>query len=112
MVAEPLGIAGFALALVFVVAGRVAVQKRRADTQWIVPTAYVLAAVCVLGGFSLAYRRADLALPAGQPAAAAAPSIHIDKIDQTVTSGAAVAGVQGDVTVNAARPQEESSPKR
>jgi hypothetical protein len=37
VVTNPLGITGFALALVFGVVSRVVVQKRRKNTQWIVP---------------------------------------------------------------------------
>jgi hypothetical protein len=37
--------------------------------------------------------------------------MRVDKIDQTVGTGAAVAGVQGDVTVNPPNPHKESKPK-
>jgi hypothetical protein len=42
VVTHPLGIAGFALALVFGVVSRVMAQKRNKNTQWIVPAAYAL----------------------------------------------------------------------
>ena len=122
VITNPLGIAGFALALVFGVVSRVVVQKGRKNTQWIVPAAYALAAACVLGGLALAYHRESIARsarpePAGAPAlsqtkGSAAPSMRIDKIDQTVGTGAAVAGVQGDVTVNPPNPHKESKPKQ
>src|ERR1017187_4967591 len=114
VIKDPLGIAGFALALVFGVVSRVMVQKRRKNTQWIVLLAYALAAACVVGGLALAYHRQSMTRsvkpgPTNSPAlsqtkGSAPPSRRIDKIDQKVGSGAAVAGVQGDVTVNAPNP--------
>ena len=107
VITHPLGIAGFALALVFGVVGRVIVQKHRKN-KWIEPAAYVLAAVCVVGGLALAYRRESMTSPVKSDTVR---SMRIDKIDQKVGNGTAVAGVQGNVTVNAPNPQKESKPK-
>jgi hypothetical protein len=104
VITDPLGIAGFALSLVFALTTRVISQKRKAQTRWLAPAAYTLAAICIVGGFSLAWHRESIAVPPPAPTPAALapppPAIHIDKIDQKVENGAAVAGVQGDVTVN------------
>jgi hypothetical protein len=101
VITDPLGIAGFALALVFGVASRLVAQKRRKNTQWIVLAAYALAATCVVGGLTLAYHRESLTVPVKSPITDSPKhSMSIDKIDQKVDNGAAVAGVQGDVTVN------------
>ena len=112
VVTHPLGIAGFALALVFGVVSRVMAQKRNKNTQWIVPAAYALAALCVVGGLALAYRHeseTSMATKIAQPP----PSMSIDSIRQEAKDGIAVAGVQGDVTVN--KPpseQKDSKPKQ
>jgi hypothetical protein len=108
VITHPLGIAGFALALVFGVVGRVIVQKHRKNIQWIVPAAYALAAVCIVGGLALAYRRESMTPPVKPDTVG---TMRIDKIDQKVGNGTAVAGVQGNVTVNAPNPQKESKPK-
>jgi hypothetical protein len=59
VITDPLGIAGFALALVFSLIGR----NHGKNSQWIAPAAYALAAVCVLGGFALAYQRQRVPSP-------------------------------------------------
>jgi hypothetical protein len=61
VVTDPLGLAGFALALVF---GTVA---RKRGAGWIAAT--LLAAVCIAGGLTIAYRRAEPAVAKPAPAA-------------------------------------------
>jgi heme A synthase len=106
--------AAFALALVFGIAGTVISKKRRTGLRWMVPAAYGLAAICILGGLAVAYRHAPAARDAGKAEvpAAGAPSMRVDTIDQKVGSGSAVSGVQGNVTINAPAPQVESRPKK
>jgi hypothetical protein len=112
VITDPLGVTGFALALVFGVAGRILARKRRKSDQWIVPAAYLLAVVCVGGGFFLAYKRGSVTTESRPPAVSVpAPSMRIDKIEQKADNGAAVAGVQGDVTVNKPTGQKESKPQ-
>jgi hypothetical protein len=127
VVTDPLGLAGFALAVVFGIASAVIAQKHRRDTRWIVPAGFALAAVCVLGGLFIAYQRVSTvkneqnktlepatASTSNPPNSHAAPttSLKIDKIEQNVGSGAAVSGVQGNVTINTPASQKESKPKQ
>ena len=121
VITEPLGIVGFTMALVFGIVSRVVAQKSRKNGQWIVAASYVLAAVCVLGGLVLAYNRQSTTVMINPNSGGltqdrrtngqAASSLRVDKIDQNVHNGTAVAGVQGDVTVNATAPKEESKSK-
>jgi hypothetical protein len=85
VVTEPLGLAGFALSLVF---GVIARWKKSDGRRWMFPAAISMAGVALVGGLSLAYLRArkDAVPPA--------------KIKQT-SSGCAspnIANVNGDVT--------------
>ncbi len=106
VVTDPLGIAGFALALVFGVAGRLMAQKSEKYPQWIVPVAFGLATACVVGGLVLAYKHGSVS---SAITAVPTPTMRIDKIDQNANNGVAVAGVQGDVTVN--KPAIRKDPK-
>lgn len=54
-VIHPLGLAGFALALVFGAIAAVSTASRR----WLVPTAACLAAVSIAGGIALEWRRSE-----------------------------------------------------
>jgi hypothetical protein len=119
VVTDPLGLTGFALALVFGVVTVVA-RKRGRGTTWIAGAGFALATVCIVGGLIIAYRRLDSAAapnpqgnaPVSTPAPASSqPSMRIDKIEQQVPGGAAVAGVQGNVTVNAPASRKETKPK-
>jgi len=102
VITDPLGFAGFVLALVSAVVGKV-IQKRTKSYRWIVPVFYALAAVCVVGGLALAYRHESI------PASAKTQAMHIGQIEQKADNGVAVAGVQGDVTVN--KPAGQKAPK-
>ena len=113
VVTDPLGIAGFAIALVFGAVSRVLAKKNGRSAAWLVPGAYALALICVLGGIVLAYQRqksVDAAQyhPFQPPTSnATAPSMRIGTIGQKVENGSAVAGVQGSVIVNAPAKKED-----
>jgi hypothetical protein len=55
-------------------------QKRKEQNRWLAPAAYALAAVCVIGGFSLAWHRDVLGVPA---ATALPPSLTGTKTSST-----------------------------
>ena len=101
---NPLGLAGYALFLVFVVV-KLLVKQRKPRNNWIVPVGFALAAACVFGGLGLAYlHQSRLTV---QPT----PSMKIGNVDQKVKNGNAVTGVQGDVTITPDPPPKNSVPK-
>jgi hypothetical protein len=103
VVTNPLGLAGFALALVFGVVGR-KMAKGKSDARFQI-LAYFLAAVCVLGGLVLAFQREmrEPVLGAGAPQKGGtlpqAPSIQIGSVTQSANTAAA--GVVGNVNQSA-----------
>lgn len=108
VVTDPLGLAGFALALVFSLVGRFVVKKRSINANWLIPAAYALAVVCVIGGLFLAQnRQAASNVPSRKSdPGPQQPSMQIQHIQQDVSNGSAVAGVQGNVTIKGAKPKK------
>jgi hypothetical protein len=103
-VTDPIGLAGFALSLLFGVVALV-VKRRKPSSAWIVPTGLILATVCILGGLGLAWQRQAHSSPAPHIPSASAATPTIQKMDlhdihQNTNCGPAVAGVQGDVTID------------
>ena len=101
VVTEPLGLAGFALFLVF---GYLAKAKSKDERRWLSPIALVIAAIALIGGLSLAYVRSPKPAPA--PVEVAKPQIPArqqsnQQVQQTSTGAGSpnVQGVQGDVTI-------------
>jgi tetratricopeptide (TPR) repeat protein len=94
VVTNPLGLAGFALFLVFSVLARV---KRHDERRWLSPLVVTAALLALLGGLTIAYVQVP------KPAQTSkAPSQPQPNQAQHSTSGAgspAVQGVQGDVTI-------------
>jgi hypothetical protein len=106
VVTDPLGLAAFALAAVFYLAG-----KRGSNARGVRAVALILAGACVVGGITLAYhRQISTSQAAGTGSGAAAPTVVVDRIEQQVGNGAAVAGVQGSVSVSQA-PNDGPKPK-
>jgi hypothetical protein len=97
---EPLGLAGFALFLIFLYIGRVRKDDKR---KWLPAVAFACAAATLVGGFVLAYLQATkpvLSPDSGNRQGGAALQ-QTNQVDQS-SSGAGspnVQGVQGDVTV-------------
>lgn len=100
VVTDPLGLAGFALFLVF---GLLAQLKRREERQWVARLAAGMAIVTLAGGMVLAYFKT--ARPAVSPpqssSAPVRPQQQMNQVQQTTTGpgSPAVQGVQGDVTI-------------
>ena len=104
VVTEPLGLAGFALFLIF---GYLAKVKRDDERRWLSPVAFAIAAVALIGCLAIAY----VQIP--KPVQPSAPSVQTSKpaaptqqqtnqqIQQTSTGEGSpnVQGVQGDVTI-------------
>jgi hypothetical protein len=97
VVTEPLGLAGFALFLVFGVLSRL---KAKDERRWLGPLASAMAVVALAGGLVLAYLKAGT-IP--QPASKTQPAqAQTNTVQQTTTGKGSpiVQGVQGDVTVS------------
>jgi hypothetical protein len=98
VVAQPLGIAGFAMSLVFGYLARAASRDQR---KWLAPSAAAIAFACVIGGFALAYQQTT-AKSNQQPNPSQAFSQQQTKQVHQITNGSgspAIQGVIGDVTV-------------
>lgn len=119
ILSDPLGLSGYALFLVFGVVTYV-IKQRKPANRWVVPSGFILAALCIIGGITIAYRREQKPSPTQPgPAPASAstqpatpPSMHIDKVEQKVSGGNAVAGVQGNVTIQSGAPAQSAKPKQ
>lgn len=100
VVTEPLGLAGFALFLVFGVFSRI---KRDNERKWLGPLAMAMAILALTGGLTLAYlKRAPQAAPPVTTAPAGSTSkTQTNQVQQTSTGAGSpnVQGVQGDVTI-------------
>lgn len=97
---EPLGLAGFALFLIFSYIGRV---NRHDKRKWLPVVAFTCAAATLVGGFVLAYVQAVKPVPSphsGDVPANAAPQ-EPNQVDQKSTGAGSpnVQGVHGDVTI-------------
>jgi hypothetical protein len=114
VVTHPLGLAGFALFLVF---GCLARAKRNDERRWLSPAAVILALVALVGGLLIAYRQAPK--PAPQPIQAIQPQPPAkqqsnSKVQQTSTGEGSpnVQGVQGDVTITVDQSQGKTEAQK
>jgi hypothetical protein len=113
VVTNPLGLAGFALFLVFAFLAKV---KGKNSPRWPALVAVTMAVVALVGGLALAYRQGSSPSPAqtqpGPPPAPAKQQTN-QKIEQT-TSGPgspAVQGVQGDVNITVDQSSSSGKPQ-
>ncbi len=102
VVTDPLGLAGFALFLVFGVLSQV---KRDEERKWMGPLAMAMAILALTGGLTLTYLKRPLqAAPqvTTAPAGLTTPKTQTNKVEQTSTGAGSpnVQGVQGDVTIS------------
>ena len=118
MLTNPIGLAGFAVFLVF---GFLA--KKGKKPQWLAIGAYVMALIALAGGLVLAYLRANpsasqtRAFPVGAsptPISSVVNQQNIGQIKQQSSGIGAIntAGVQGQVTVNQGTPPATATPRR
>jgi hypothetical protein len=101
VVTEPLGLAGFALFLVFGVLARV---KKQDERRWLGPLASGMAVLALLGGLMLAYVKASQSPSPNvttAPVAKVPAPVQTNQVEQTTTGkgSPAVQGVQGDVNI-------------
>lgn len=93
IVTHPLGLAGYALALVFGLISKLGPSDR---VPWVAPAAVALAAVCIIGGLVLANGQVNKVKKTSPPAASAAAVTQHTQGDQSP----AISGTSGDVSVN------------
>jgi hypothetical protein len=108
VVTEPLGLAGFALFLVFGVLSRL---KAKDERRWLGPLASTMAVLALAGGMVLAYLKTG-AIP--QPAPKPQPAqAQTNTVQQTTTGKGSpiVQGVQGDVSITLDQ-SEGTTPKQ
>jgi hypothetical protein len=98
VVSNPLGLAGFALFLVF---GYLARVKRNDERRWLSPVAVALAFVALAGGLILSYIPTSKLSPPASPSVEAPTRPQVNKVQQSTTGDGspAVQGTQGDVTI-------------
>ena len=93
VVVHPLGLAGFALFLVFML---LAGTMRRSERRWVVPVAVAMAVIGLVGGLGLAYWQGrEPGTPVGVQ-----QETHGD-------ASPAVADVEGNVTITITQPDNE-----
>jgi hypothetical protein len=101
VVTNPLGLAGFALFLIF---GYLAKAKRNDERRWLSPVAIAIAAVALIGGLLLAYVQIPKPVPpsvqTSKPVAPIQQQTN-QQVQQTSTGEGSpnVQGVQGNVTI-------------
>lgn len=105
VVTDPLGLAGFALFLVF---GCLAKVKQASERRWMAPLAISAAILTLAGGLTLSYFRTSAA--AAQATQKPAPA-QINQVQQSSTGAGSpnVQGVNGDVVINVDKNGEAST---
>jgi hypothetical protein len=112
VVTDPLGLAGFALFLIF---GLVAKLTNKSERQWVSRTAVVAAVFTLVSCLALAFLRTTRSMPqpAGKNVTAGTTSSQQSNEVHQSTSGPgspAVQGVQGNVTVVVDQSSGQPSP--
>jgi hypothetical protein len=112
-VPDPLEMAGFSLAVLLGVCTRLLLAKPSTPPRWLLPTTLILGSGVVIGCVILAGFRESTPLAPTQTEPGvtlqrgtheekdAKFAIRVDRIDQKVEQGPAVAAIYGDVTVHA-----------
>jgi hypothetical protein len=112
VVTEPLGLAGFALFLIFMYLGKVKSGDKR---KWISPVAFACAAATLVGGFSLAYLQIVTLVPpafASKPAASSVQQIKRAQQSSTGSGSPNIQGVNGDVTITVDQSTGKAAPQK
>jgi hypothetical protein len=99
VVTSPLGLAGFALFLVF---GYLAKVKNKDERRWVSPAAVLVSLIALVGGLFLAYRQTPGVASPAQTSGKAAIAPQAPKKVQQISTGDGspnVDGVNGNVTI-------------
>jgi hypothetical protein len=98
VVSNPLGLAGFALFLVFAYLAKV---KRADERRWLSPAAVLAAVAALLGGLLIAYAQIPKTAPPAQTNGASPSSQTPGRVEQISTGEGSpnIQGVQGNVTL-------------
>jgi hypothetical protein len=110
VVTDPLGLAGFALFLVF---GCLAKMKQSSERRWMAPLAVSAAILTLAGGLTLSYfRTAKSAPPVVQTDKKPAPT-QVNQVQQSSTGPGSpnVQGVNGNVVITVDQSGETSTKK-
>jgi disulfide bond formation protein DsbB len=112
---HPLGLAGYALFLVF---GLLARATRRDERRWILPVALAAAGIALFGGIGLAYQDVDHAAhqkSAAQPTPSPTPAQIQQDVRHVIQTSKGDCNPNvistGTVTVNCPELKKQSSPK-
>lgn len=111
VVTDPLGLAGFALFLVF---GYLAKVKRADERRWLAPLAVLAAIGALIGGLAMSYVRVPKpAVPSAQTGKAPAQQQR-NKAQQSSSGPGSpnVQGIQGDVTITVDQTTGQTKPPR
>lgn len=106
VVTEPLGLVGFALALVFGVLG-----ARRGAPRGLLPVGIALAAACMVGAFALAWQRGAPPTPVPPAAAPSPPAAPAYPPGQAETRGDCAPALAGVVVSGNLEIKPECGPK-
>ena len=114
VIMHPLGLAGFALFLLFSYLGRL---KKGDKRRWMAPSAIIIGVVALAGGLFLSYIQISSERPAPvEPSTKiATPSQQQTNQVRQSTTGAgspAVQGVQGDVTITVDQSSGSGKPQK
>jgi hypothetical protein len=98
VVSNPLGLAGFALFLVFAYLAKV---KRADERRWLSPVAVLVAVAALLGGLLIAYAQIPKAAPPAQTNGASPSAQTPGRVEQISTGEGSpnIQGVQGNITL-------------
>lgn len=111
VVTHPLGLAGFALFLVF---GYLAKVKRNDERRWISRAAVAAAVAGLAGGLIIAYVQSPKPVIPAARSDAAKVQQQTNQVQQNTTGpgSPAVQGVQGDVTITIDQSSGEAKPQK
>jgi hypothetical protein len=110
VVTQPLGLAGFALFLVF---GYVAKVKKDDERRWLSRAAMALAVIALAGGLILAYVQIPKpATPSAQTSKAQQQKTSQVQQSTTGPGSPAVQGIQGDVTITVDQSTGKAKPRK
>jgi len=110
VVTDPMGIAAFALFLVFLILSR---TKKADERRWLAPVFVVLAIISLLGGFTVAFLTRTTDIKTVETPSHVMPGLNVEGGINAETRGpnSAATGINFG-TVNSGTPSSEQKPER